>query len=266
MDASGNPAPTVDHVGRRLMLLTTLGAAALPPVAAGSAAPTDEPRIKAVAFDAFPIFDPRSVFAAAEAVFPERGEALSRVWFQKIFADTWLRTSARRHLPFGDVAAECLDYACRASALPLDARARDRLLAALSNLAVWPDATDQLDRLRARGVRLAFLSDMSEAMLRANMRRNGLETLFEAVLSTDAVRAFKPAPEAYALAMRTLGLRRQEIGFAAFAAWDAAGASWFGYPTAWVNRQVQQPEPGAPAAVRSGRDLGVVARLVGGPG
>jgi hypothetical protein len=37
----------------------------------GLAAPTQ--RIKAIVFDAFPIFDPRSVFALAERLFPARG-------------------------------------------------------------------------------------------------------------------------------------------------------------------------------------------------
>ena len=31
-------------------------------------------------------------------------------------------------------------------------------------------------------------------------------------------------------------LQKEEIAFAAFAGWDAAGARWFGYPTFWVNR------------------------------
>jgi 2-haloacid dehalogenase len=31
-------------------------------------------------------------------------------------------------------------------------------------------------------------------------------------------------------------LPKEEIAFAAFAGWDAAGAKWFGYPTFWVNR------------------------------
>jgi len=37
-------------------------------------------------------------------------------------------------------------------------------------------------------------------------------------------------------------LNREEILFAAFAGWDAAGAKLFGYPTFWVNRQKQPPE------------------------
>ena len=31
-------------------------------------------------------------------------------------------------------------------------------------------------------------------------------------------------------------MNRERILFAAFAAWDAAGAKWFGFPTVWVNR------------------------------
>jgi 2-haloacid dehalogenase len=59
------------------------------------------------------------------------------------------------------------------------------------------------------------------------------------------------------MAIRTLELAKHEILFAPFAAWDAAGAAWFGYPTAWVNRAQQRAEPGA-SDVRVGPDLGVV--------
>ena len=48
-------------------------------------------------------------------------------------------------------------------------------------------------------------------------------------------------------------LAREEILFAAFGGWDAAGAKGFGYPTFWVNRL------GLPA-----EELGVVPDAVGG--
>ena len=35
---------------------------------------------------------------------------------------------------------------------------------------------------------------------------------------------------------------RDQIVFAAFAGWDAAGAKRFGYPTFWVNRMQAPPE------------------------
>ena len=60
--------------------------------------------------------------------------------------------------------------------------------------------------------------------------------MFEPHLSTDQVRAFKPDPRAYQMGIDAFGLRREEIAFAAFGGWDAAGARAFGYPTFWVNR------------------------------
>lgn len=251
---------------RRRLLALAFGAAAVPLTVAlaqkYSLAATG--RIKAIAFDAFPIFDLRPVFAKTKALFPEQGDKFRDLWFQKLFAYTWLRTTARRYVPFDDVIAESFDYAADATGAGLGANERDQLLDAFWTLPVWPDVPDQLRQFREQGLRLAFLSNMSERMLVANMRHNGIESLFDASISTDRVRAFKPAPEAYALAAHRLGLSKHEIAFAAFAAWDAAGASWFGYPTAWVNRLGLPAETVGAPSVRMGRDLTVLADLVRG--
>ena len=73
-------------------------------------------------------------------------------------------------------------------------------------------------------------------MLEAGIRNGHLDGLFEHSLSTDAIQSYKPAPGAYRMAIDAFGLKREEILFAAFAGWDAAGARSFGYKTFWVNR------------------------------
>ena len=73
-------------------------------------------------------------------------------------------------------------------------------------------------------------------MLAANVTHAGLTGVFEQTLSTDQVKTYKPDPVAYQLGLEALCLPREEILFAAFAGWDAAGAKSFGYPTFWVNR------------------------------
>jgi 2-haloacid dehalogenase len=257
--AKADGAPT----SRRRFMAMAGGMAAVPLAAAFDGPAHAATRaIKAIAFDAFPIFDVRAVFSVANNLFPGRSDELRNIWFQKLFAYTWLRTTARRYAPFDDVIAESLRYAAEASGIPLTTTQSDRLIGAFWMLPAWPDVPERLRALRAQGLRLAFLSNMGEAMLTANMRHNGIASVFEATLSTDRVSAFKPAPEAYALAERELGLATDEIAFAAFAAWDAAGASWFGYPTAWVNRLGQPAEHVGAPKVRAGRDLAVVADLV----
>jgi 2-haloacid dehalogenase len=64
-----------------------------------------------------------------------------------------------------------------------------------------------------------------------------MDSMFEALLSTDSIRTYKPDPRAYQLAIDALKLPREEILFVAFGGWDAAGAKSFGYKTFWVNRQ-----------------------------
>ncbi len=88
----------------------------------------------------------------------------------------------------------------------------------------WPEAPAALRTLKNAGMRLAFVSNMTEAMLDAGIRNSGLEQVFDHVLSTDRVAAFKPDPRTYQMAIDAFGLRREEIMFAAFAGWDAAGA------------------------------------------
>lgn len=76
------------------------------------------------------------------------------------------------------------------------------------------------------------------------------------------VHAFKPAPEAYQFGVDALGLRKEEITFAAYAAWDAAGAGWFGYPSVWINRLGQPAEALDIAPVAEGSDLSVLSDFI----
>ncbi len=207
----------------------------MPPLAA------QDRKIAAIAFDAFPIFDVRRFAMLAKTSFPEKGEMLASQWLNKLFGYTWLVTSAGRYQSFEALADSSLRVTAGNLGLTLSDEARSALISGFSQLEIWPDVKPALSRLKAAGLRLAFLSNLGEAALRSNMRNAGIEEAFEAVLSTDRVRAFKPAPVAYQMAIEAFGLPKERIGFAAFGGWDAIGATWFGYRTAWINRT------GAPA-------------------
>src|SRR5215475_8483223 len=123
-----------------------------------------------------------------------------------------------------------------ASDLDLTHMKRQRLMQAYLELKSYPDALPALKSLQETGVRLAFLSNLTPYMLDGAIKSSGLEGIFEASLSTDRVRVYKPDPRAYQMGTDAFMLKREEIVFAAFGGWDAAGAKLFGYPTFWVNR------------------------------
>jgi 2-haloacid dehalogenase len=112
----------------------------------------------------------------------------------------------------------------------------DRLMNGFLEMKAYPDVQPALQTLSDAGLRLGFLSNLTDAMMEANIKSAGLEGRFELLLSTDRVQAYKPDPRAYQMGIDAFGLPKQQILFAAFRGWDAAGAKSFGYETYWANR------------------------------
>jgi 2-haloacid dehalogenase len=192
--------------------------------------------IQVIAFDGFVIFDPRWVATRAEEVFPTRGAELVNEWRTRQFEYSWIRTSAQQYVDFWQVTEEALLYAAKKLKLDLTEDSRKKLMNSYLELKPWPDVAEGLKQLRQKNIRLAFLSNFTARMLDANLANSGLRDFFEDHLTTDRVRAFKPSPLAYKMGIDSFKLARNKIAFAAFGAWDAAGAKWFGYPTVWLNR------------------------------
>lgn len=230
--------PHFGAMSRRTVIGSMIAGAAASPLHAATSQlhAATRPAIKAIAFDGFVIFDPRSIAMLAEKLFPGKGSAIFGQWTAKLFAYTWLATSAGQYQDFATLADSSLRFVAGSMGLTLDDATRERMVAAFGNLNAWPDVKPALERLRAAGVRLAFLSNISEALLLKNSANAGISDYFERPLSTDRVRAFKPSPKAYHMGIDAFALPKANIGFAAFGGWDAVGARWFGYRTAWINR------------------------------
>jgi 2-haloacid dehalogenase len=199
-------------------------------------------QIRAIAFDGLTIFDPRPVYALAEDLFPEKGAELGNAWRARQFEYTWLRTLTGDYVDFLHVTEDALAYAAKLIKIELTAGKRNQLMQAFLSIRAWPDALPTLQSLKSSGMKLALLSNFTPAMLDAAVRNSGLQGIFEPHLSTDKVRAYKPDPRAYQMGVDAFGLKREEIAFAAFGGWDAAGAKAFGYPTFWANRMNLPPE------------------------
>jgi 2-haloacid dehalogenase len=232
-------------------------------MAAGAATTNSTlPRIRAVAFDAFTIFDGGTPGELAKQLFVDRGVGLATLWRTRQFEYTWLRTLTARYADFETVTRDALTFAAKSIKLDLDDARAKQLNDTYLNLGVHADSKAALQKMKDAGLRLVFLSNMTSAMLAANVTHSGLEGLFERALTTDAVKAYKPDPRAYQMAVDALGLSKQEIVFAAFGGWDATGAKTFGYPTFWVNRNNVPPEELGVAADATAATLTDLANFV----
>lgn len=194
------------------------------------------PGIKAVAFDGLALFDPRPIFGLAEQFFPGRGNALATAWRVRIFEYSWLRTLTRSYESFLRIAEDALVFALAQEKITATEVQRKQLVDGFMNLRTWPDVAPALRRLKAAGLRLAPLTHFSVPMLEKGIANSGLEGVFDHLLSADMVKAYKPDPRAYQMAVDRFGLPASRIAFVAFGGWDAAGAKTFGFPTIWINR------------------------------
>jgi 2-haloacid dehalogenase len=196
---------------------------------------------RAVLFDAYgTLFDVNGVGALAERLFPGQGRALAVLWRDKQIEYSRLVTTSddgAHYRPFSALTRAGLRYACKRLGLALTADAEEQLMAQYLELPAFPDVSDVLRALQARGVPAGILSNGDPPMLQAAVRSAGLDGLLAHVLSVDAIRKYKTHPEAYALGTRATGLAARDILFVSSNGWDALAATWWGYRTLWINRQ-----------------------------
>ncbi len=107
----------------------------------------------------------------------------------------------------------------------------------------YPEVPAVLEALA--GVPTAVVSNADDAMLKAILARNRLE--FDAVVTSEACRAYKPAAPIFEAALRELGVAPAEalhVGDSLEA--DVGGAQRLGMATAWVDRTREAVRPGGP--------------------
>jgi 2-haloacid dehalogenase len=214
-------------------------------------------KLDALVFDAYgTLFDVHSVLRRCETCWPGKGAALSAAWRAKQLEYTWQRSLMRAYRPFSEVTRDALKHSCEALGLPLSRGQEDDLMGEYLKLALFPDVA-----LQELPGKKAILSNGSPDMLDPLVKQSGLR--FDAVLSVDELKIFKPAPEVYALAVKRLGVEAERIGFVSSNCWDALGAKAFGFNVFWINRSgapVDRLGPQPDAILKSLGDLTEVLR------
>jgi 2-haloacid dehalogenase len=190
----------------------------------------------AYVFDAYgTLFDVHAAITRHRAAAGPEAERFSEIWRSKQLEYTWTLTLACRYVDFWTLTEWALDYAF-ARVPSVDRALRPKLLDAYLALDAFADARAALAALKARGTRLAILSNGTARMLAAAVDAAGIASQLDAVLSVDAVRLYKPRPEVYALVTDALAVPPRDVAFVSSNRWDVMGAASFGFAALWVNR------------------------------
>ena len=163
--------------------------------------------------------------------------ALARVWFASLLRDGFARTAAGESERFAVLAETGLRVVLHGIALhrPLNA-AVAHVLDGFAALPCHPDVSDGVRALRARGLRLATMSNGAAAVAEKLLGDAGLRGEFEHVLSVEDAGVWKPAPGAYGYVAEVCGVAPADLLMVAVHPWDLDGAARAGLRTAWIDR------------------------------
>jgi 2-haloacid dehalogenase len=192
--------------------------------------------VRACVFDAYgTLLDIHSAVSQNSASVGEVADAFSSLWRQRQLEYTWTRSLMNQYADFWELTKDALEYALERFRLHDDGL-KESLMNSYLELAAYPDAADTLQKIRSMGRITAVLSNGTPHMLREALQANHLSTYFDACLSVDELKVYKPDPRVYELACNRLGVLPQQVCFVSANAWDLAGAASFGFNTVWINR------------------------------
>ena len=203
-------------------------------------------QIKAVVFDAYgTLFDVYSIQALAEELYPSHGADIAVKWRDKQIEYTRLITQSDPHnasgskyyQPFWELTRLSLEYTLDRLKLDCSSDQVNKLMEQYSRLTPFPENLAVLQKIKVMGLTTAILSNGSPEMLASAVKSAGFEDVLDLIISVDRIRLFKTSPESYGLVQLTIPVSKEEVLFVSSNAWDALGATWYGFKTLWINRQ-----------------------------
>lgn len=203
----------------------------------------------ALAFDVYgTLVDPIRIWERLDRHFPpDVAVQIAEIWRRKQLELTFRLSVMGKYEDFEWCTRKGLDHALAEAGQTLDEDTKDVLIAQYNDLEPFPDAQPGLQLLREQGHDMAVLSNGTPHMLDDLLDRAGLRDYFDACISVDEVRVYKPSPVVYRHAAQRLDRQPEQVRLVSSNPFDAIGAEAAGLRAAWVDRTHGLFEPdGAP--------------------
>jgi 2-haloacid dehalogenase len=162
--------------------------------------------------------------------------SIAKGWRERQLRYSWLCSMMGRYDDFWELTSRALDATLDEHGLASEKKVRDRLLSLYGELSAYEEVPGLLADLKAAGHKLAVLSNASPNMLETASKAAGIYQYFDALLSVDTLKFYKPTPAVYGLVTEHFGCNPSEVSFFSSNNWDISGAGAFGFKTIWVNR------------------------------
>lgn len=174
-------------------------------------------------------------------------ENLLSLWFTTMLQYSLVTSASGQYRPFGQIGAATLQMVAANNQITLsEEKAKETVLSALRKLPAHPEVKRSLERLKDANFTVAAFTNGSQEGVTQQFEYAGLTPYFDAILSVEGAKKFKPFQEAYRYASQKMNVSLNESMMIAAHGWDVAGAQWAGWRAAFIKRPGQQLYPLAP--------------------
>ncbi len=177
------------------------------------------------------------------------------IWFGMLLQYSLVDNCTNNYHDFSAIADATLDMAAKALKANIDAKEKKEALQTIEELSAYDDVPNGLKLLKENGFRLATLTNSPAATLSAQLQYAKLTEYFEATLSIDSIKKYKPALETYQWAAEQLSVSASDAKLIAAHGWDISGAMQAGLQAAFIERKGQSLYPLAAKPNFTAKDL-----------
>jgi len=183
-----------------------------------------------------------------------------RIWFGMLLQYSLVDNCSNNYHDFTAIADATLQMAAKALNAEVAPAQRKEALQTIKELSAYDDVPEGLQLLKDNGFRLATLTNSPAATLNAQLKHAGLTHFFEATLSIDSIKQYKPAVETYRWAAEQLSIKISEAILVAAHGWDVAGALQAGMKAAFIERKGQSLYPLSAEPSFTAKDIAALAK------
>jgi 2-haloacid dehalogenase len=186
-------------------------------------------------------------------------EGAFKQWFALTLQYSLVDDVTGSYHDFGTIADATMRMTAQLLGKELPEAERKRLLKLILTAPAHPDVVEGLTRLKQAGYRMVTLTNSTGKVVTQQLKNAGLARFFEASISIDEFKAYKPQLAAYKLALRKLDVKPEQAMLIAAHGWDIAGAADAGLQSAFIARKGHVLYPLAPLPTLQGDTLTAIA-------
>ncbi len=198
------------------------------------------------------------------AQFPElqaRSVEVAIAWVKRT-AEATVQAQGSRFRPGLELTGEALEGALAGVGVRVNSDAAMALVGAtwetyLEHPKLYADVTPAfLKELRSKVKGLGIVTDSDNSMVMPLISRLGVKDLFDVIVVSESVRAYKPSPKIYQATLKATGAVAKRSAFVSDSVVDLQGAAAVGMRTVWIRRRTQRAAEAPPDGSVVIEDLG----------